>query len=132
MSMAVFMLALLGFPLAGGMGFFAKWYVLQAALQAPLPQTRLAIILVLTTVVSASFYLYVVMVMFMRDRPADAPAPRAGGRPTQLVIAAAVTVILVLGLFPSPVVRIARQSTAASFPERVPITQGAPRMAAAP
>ena len=33
--MTVFMLALLGFPVFGGMGFFAKWYVLQAALQAP-------------------------------------------------------------------------------------------------
>ena len=34
-AMAVFMLALLGFPIFGGIGFFAKWYVLQAALQAP-------------------------------------------------------------------------------------------------
>ena len=32
-AMAVFMLALLGFPIAGGMGFFAKWYVIKAALQ---------------------------------------------------------------------------------------------------
>src|SRR4026208_1643769 len=28
-AMAVFMLALLGFPIFGGIGFFAKWYVLQ-------------------------------------------------------------------------------------------------------
>ena len=32
-AMAVFMLALLGFPIFGGIGFFAKWYVLQAALR---------------------------------------------------------------------------------------------------
>ena len=31
-AMAVFLLAILGFPIAGGMGFFAKFYVLQAAL----------------------------------------------------------------------------------------------------
>ena len=49
-AMAVFMLALLGFPIFGGMGFFAKWYVIKAALQAPQPQTVLAVILVLTSV----------------------------------------------------------------------------------
>ena len=47
-AMAVFMLALLGFPIFGGIGFFAKWYVLQAALQSAFPQTRLALILVVT------------------------------------------------------------------------------------
>jgi NADH-quinone oxidoreductase subunit N len=74
-AMAVFMLALLGFPFFGGMGFLAKWYVLQAALQAPAPQTRLAVWLVLTSVLSAGYYLYVVMVMFMKPRPPAAPAP---------------------------------------------------------
>mgnify|MGYP006198573879 CR=1 FL=1 len=34
-AMAVIMLALLGFPIFGGGGFFAKWYVIRAALQAP-------------------------------------------------------------------------------------------------
>ena len=75
LSMGVLMLALLGFPVFGGAGFFAKWYVLQAALQAEVPQTMLAVVLVLTTVVSAGYYLYVVMVMFMRSRPDDAPIP---------------------------------------------------------
>ena len=56
LAMAVIMLALLGFPIFGGAGFFAKWYVLQAALQAPVPQTTLAVVLVLTTVVSAGYY----------------------------------------------------------------------------
>ena len=58
-AMAVFMLALLGFPIFGGIGFFAKWYVLKAALQAPHPQTMLAVVLVLTSVISAGYYLYV-------------------------------------------------------------------------
>ena len=64
-AMAIFMLALLGFPIFGGIGFFAKYWIIQSALQAPVPQTKLAIILVLTSVVSAGYYLYVVMVMFM-------------------------------------------------------------------
>ena len=67
-AMTVFMLSLMGFPIFGGAGFLAKWFVLKAALQAPQPQIALAVVLVLTTVISAGYYLYVVMVMFMRPR----------------------------------------------------------------
>lgn len=134
MAMAVFMLALLGFPLAGGMGFFAKWYVLQAALQAPAPQTRLAILLVLMTVVSASFYLYVIMVMFMQKRPDDAPAIAEPPKLTSSVIFMAAVVILVFGLYPSPVVRLARASTiGVTIAPQVPAPSAPPaRMAASP
>src|SRR5207248_658259 len=74
-AMAVFMLALLGFPIFGGIGFFAKWYIIKSAISATAPQFRLAVILVLTSLVSAGYYLYVVMVMFMRPREDDAIAP---------------------------------------------------------
>jgi NADH-quinone oxidoreductase subunit N len=108
-AMAVLMLALLGFPIFGGAGFFAKWYVLQAALQAPMPQTVLAVALVLTTVVSAGYYLYVIMVIFMR-----APSPTAEPLPhtpalTRLVLAVTVGTILVLGVYPNWVHRVAEQ-----------------------
>jgi NADH-quinone oxidoreductase subunit N len=115
MAMAVFMLALLGFPLVGGMGFFAKWYVLQAALKAPAPQTKLSIVLVLATVVSAGFYLYVVMVMFMRPRPEGAPTPPGASGALRFVIAASVTAILIFGLYPSPAVKLAQHAASASF-----------------
>jgi len=100
-SMAVLMLALLGFPIFGGGGFFAKWYVLQAALQARHAQTPLAVALVLTTVVSAGYYLYVIVVMFMRPPVADAePLPRTPGL-TRLVLAVTVFGILALGVYPN-------------------------------
>src|SRR5947208_3149495 len=70
-GMAVLMLALLGFPIFGGAGFFAKWYVLQAALQARHAQTPLAVALVRTTVVYAGYYLSAFLVMLMRPRVAD-------------------------------------------------------------
>ena len=111
-AMTVFMLALLGFPVFGGIGFLAKWYVLQAALQAPTPQTILAVILVLMTAVSAGYYLYVVMVMFMRPRPADAPVPAPAGGWTRAVITASVVLILALGIFPDTLVRLTRSSAA--------------------
>jgi NADH-quinone oxidoreductase subunit N len=100
-GMAVLMLALLGFPIFGGGGFFAKWYVLQAALQARVPQTTLAIVLVLTSVVSAGYYLYVIVVMFMRAPAADVePTPRMPAL-TRLVLGVTVVGILVLGVYPN-------------------------------
>ncbi|HVD60984.1 MAG TPA: NADH-quinone oxidoreductase subunit N [Gemmatimonadaceae bacterium] len=109
-AMAIFMLALLGFPLFGGIGFLAKYWIIQSALQAPQPQTKLAVILVVTSVVSAGYYLYVIMVMFMRQRQPDAfVAPRAGGW-TRFVIAAAAVLIIVLGILPNSVVRWTERS----------------------
>ena len=110
-SMAVFMLALLGFPIFGGIGFFAKYWIIQSALQAPVPQTKLAIILVITSLVSAGYYLYVVMVMFMKPRPGNAAPVASPPIWTRTVIAAAAILILVLGVLPNSVVRWTQRST---------------------
>jgi NADH-quinone oxidoreductase subunit N len=106
-SMAVFFLAFLGMPLVGGMGFFAKWYILQAALQSSAPQTVLAVILVITSVISAAYYLTVISAMFMR--------PRAEGKATPLatpltggVVLAMTIALLLLGVYPTPVIKLAR------------------------
>jgi NADH-quinone oxidoreductase subunit N len=99
------MLALLGFPIFGGIGFLAKYWIIQSALQAPNPQTKLAVILVVTSVVSASYYLYVVMVMFMRPRNADAPVSPPAGSWTRFVVAAAAVLIIVLGVLPNSLLR---------------------------
>ena len=107
-GMSVFMFALLGFPVFGGAGFFAKYFVVQAALQAPSPHSKLAVILVVTSVVSAGYYLYVVMVMFMRPRLAGAaPVARTGGL-TRAVIAVAAVALIALGFFPERLVRLTR------------------------
>jgi NADH-quinone oxidoreductase subunit N len=109
-AMAVFMLALLGFPFFGGAGFFAKWYMLQVALQSAVPQTRLAILLVITSVISAGFYLYVVVVMFMQPRGAGRQAPPRPLPTTGWVIGATAVLILAIGVYPGPVARLARRS----------------------
>jgi NADH-quinone oxidoreductase subunit N len=111
-AMTVFMLALLGFPIVGGIGFLAKWYVLQAALQAPAPQFKLATLLVITTTISAGYYLQVVRVMYMKPRPADAPAPLPAGGLTRIVIGVAAILIVALGLFPDAVAGFAQRSVA--------------------
>ena len=112
-GMAVFMLALLGFPVFGGIGFLAKWYVVRAALQAPEPLVMLAVILMITSAVSAGYYLYVVMVMFMRPRPADAAPVLRSGWPTRAVMISTAVLILVLGLYPQPLLEAARGGTRA-------------------
>ncbi len=106
LAMAVYMLALLGFPIVGGIGFFAKYYVIDAALEQS--KNYLAIWLVLTSVVSAGYYLYVVMVMFMRPRPQDAPELPIVSGATRFVIGATVALILLFGVYPQPVIRFAR------------------------
>ena len=127
-AMTVFMLSFLGFPLAGGMGFFAKWYVLRAAMEAPGPLVRLALLLVLASVVSAGYYLGVVRAMYMKPRAADAPAIGGVPRLTGAVVAVAAVLTLALGLWPSPVIRWARGAQLAGayeIPAAGPGTTGA-------
>jgi len=129
LAMTVFLLALLGFPVFGGIGFFAKWYLLLAALNGgTAPQTRLAVILVFTSILSAGYYLYVVTVMFVRPRPDDArPLPAVGGL-TNAVIAASVALILILGFAPTQVLR---RAIASALGPAAPAA-GAPARGAAP
>lgn len=124
-AMAIFMLALFGFPLFGGMGFFAKWYLIQAALGAPAPQTRLAVVVVLASVISAGYYLYVVAVMFMRPRADDA-AEIAPTLPwTRAVVGIAATLIVALGVWPTPAIQAARRAALRPV-GRAPAPLGAP------
>lgn len=109
-AMAVFMLSLLGFPIFGGVGFFAKWYLLQAALASPVSLATLAVILVVTSVISAGYYLQVVRVMFMKERPAGAEVPPPLGGLTRAVLAVSLVVTLLLGLYPSALVRFTEGS----------------------
>jgi NADH-quinone oxidoreductase subunit N len=110
-SMSVFMLSLLGFPIAGGLGFVAKWYVLQAALRSPdVPQVALATTIVLTSVISAGYYLRVVQVMFMKPRPEHPPAAARTGWWTEGIVFASVILVLVFGVIPYPLMILTEKS----------------------
>lgn len=104
-GMAVYMLALLGFPVFGGVGFFAKWYLIRAALTSIVDLKVLVVLLVITSVISAGYYLQVVRVMFMQLRPSDATPPQPTGRFTRAVLVVTAIAILGLGIFPSPMLR---------------------------
>lgn len=124
-AMAVFMLAFLGMPLVGGMGFFAKWYVLQAALQGNAPQTILVVILVLTSAVSAAYYLGIVAAMFMRPRAEGVPVPFASPV-TRAVVLAMALALLVLGVYPTPAVSLARIALPQALLSGSPVHGSAP------
>jgi NADH-quinone oxidoreductase subunit N len=109
-AMGVFMLSLMGFPVFGGVGFFAKWYLLMAAIQAPRPLALLAVVLVLTSVVSAGYYLNVIRMMFMKPRREGAPEPDSGGPLTRWVVFATVLAVLFLGVIPSRAIRWSQDS----------------------
>src|SRR4029077_15801192 len=62
-TLTIFLLSLIGIPITGG--FFAKFYVFSAALQANL--TGLVIIGVLNSAVASYYYLRLIVFMYMRE-----------------------------------------------------------------
>ena len=120
---SVCLLALLGFPIFGGAGFFAKWYVLQAAITSPNGLVPLSVLLVLTSVVSAGYYLHLVRVMFMRARPENAVEPAVMAPLTRLVLVTSVGLLLILGVFPNRLATWAQSNAAIT----APVAQGLPK-----
>lgn len=95
-GMAVFMFSLAGIPPTAG--FFAKFYVFRAAVDAGL--TGLAVLGALNAVISVYFYLRVVLYMYMYDAETDfSEFSFRGSDSTALILS--VIGIFILGLFPS-------------------------------
>ena len=101
--MLLFLLSLTGIPPLAG--FWAKWYVIQAALQVGGWLTVLAVLIVLNAAIAAFYYLRVAVVMYMRDPAENAPEVSIGGATrTGLGIAAAGTIAI--GLIPPVTVAV--------------------------
>ncbi len=101
LAMAIFMLSLMGLPPL--LGFYAKYYVILAAIEADM--IWLAVAVVLASAVSAFFYLRVVVAMYFNDaegewRPQATPMLGLG-----LMIMAVGTVAF--GFFSGPVLDLA-------------------------
>lgn len=107
LALTIFLLSLIGIPMTGG--FFAKFYVFSAALQANL--VGLTIIGVLNSAVGAYYYLRIIVVMYMREPRIEAPLPRIpAGLGTAVAISLAATIYL--GTLPGRVLEYASQSVA--------------------
>src|SRR5690606_12578152 len=106
-------LTLLMFSLAGIpplAGFWAKWYVLFAAVNASL--YGLAVIGVVTSVIGAYYYLRIIKIMWFDEPAGEAFAPMASE--LRLVLGVSGAFVLLYVLFGGPVISIA-QTAAASF-----------------
>ncbi|MEO0323326.1 MAG: NADH-quinone oxidoreductase subunit N [Myxococcota bacterium] len=106
LAMAVGVLSLMGFPPTAG--FFGKYYVFNAAVQAGGGWVWLAVLGVLSSAVGAYYYLRVVVLMFMREPAEGAPiaVPMKSGYVLVALVASAIFVMN-LGLLPSTVLEMA-------------------------
>jgi NADH-quinone oxidoreductase subunit N len=106
-TLTIFLLSLIGIPITGG--FFAKFYVFSAALQANL--VGLTIIGVLNSAVGAYYYLRIIVMMYMREAREPLPlTPIPLGVSAALAISALATIYL--GILPGRVLEYASRSAA--------------------
>jgi NADH-quinone oxidoreductase subunit N len=105
-TLTIFLLSLIGIPVTGG--FFAKFYVFSAALQANL--VGLVIIGVVNSAVGAYYYLRVIVMMYMREPREELPAcsPIPFSLATALTISVFATIYL--GILPGQVLEFAAKS----------------------
>jgi NADH-quinone oxidoreductase subunit N len=111
--LVAFLLGALLFSLAGVpplAGFFAKFYVFLAAIQAKL--FGLAIIGVLASVVGAYYYLRIVKLMYM-DEPKAPFEPMA--RELRLVLGVTGVFVLLFFLYPAPLIAAAQAAAQSLF-----------------
>jgi NADH-quinone oxidoreductase subunit N len=104
---SIFLLSLIGVPLTGG--FFGKFYIFKAALDANL--VWLTVLGLLNSAVAAYYYLRIIVVMYMQE-PGESTVtlePLSAGIRTTLWAAALGT--LILGIFPGLLLDFARNNS---------------------
>jgi len=107
-TLTIFLLSLIGIPITGG--FFAKFYVFSAALQANL--VGLVIVGVLNSAIGAYYYLRIIVVMYMREpRGEISVSPVPTGLGAALAISVAATIYL--GVLPGRVLAYAARTASA-------------------
>jgi NADH-quinone oxidoreductase subunit N len=104
-ALTLLLLSLIGIPVTGG--FFAKFYVFQAALNANL--LGLTLIGVINSAIAAYYYLRLIVVMYMRDEAAEhvpiTPIPFA----LTVVLIVSIGATIYLGVQPNRVLDFATQ-----------------------
>ena len=107
--LSIFLLSLIGVPLTGG--FFGKFYIFEAALDAHM--IWLTVIGLLNSAVAAYYYLRIISAMYMQDPEVGVMdlEPMPASTRLALILPAAGT--LVLGIFPGSLLQFAIRS--ASF-----------------
>ena len=108
-TFAILLLSLIGIPATGG--FFAKFYVFSAALQANL--VGLTILGLINSGIAAYYYLRVIVVIYMREHPAEHEHGHGVERlsiPEGVALTLSVLATLYLGILPNHVLQHAIES----------------------
>jgi len=109
--MAIFMLSLGGLPVTGG--FIGKYFLFGGLIQQGAIEHKnwyywLAGWAIINTVVSFAYYFRFIKVMYLGDRIAD-NKPLALSPALQVALAVAVIGIIAVGVFPQPVIELAKR-----------------------
>ncbi len=104
--LAIFLLSLIGVPLTGG--FFGKFYIFKAALDAHL--VWLVVIGLLNSAVAAYYYLRILVVMYMREPGESVESLPPAGALLQIAVYGSAAGTLILGIFPSLVLDFANRA----------------------
>ncbi|MDD5772789.1 MAG: NADH-quinone oxidoreductase subunit N [bacterium] len=110
LMMSVILLSLAGVPPTTG--FAGKLYVFMAAVKSK--YMFLAVIGVLNSVIALYYYLRIIVYMYMK-KPADLKEETNRSVPLLLVLGIAVVAILVLGIYPEPVLNFAKSAAGGMF-----------------
>jgi NADH-quinone oxidoreductase subunit N len=113
-TLTIFLLSLIGIPMTGG--FFAKFYVFSAAVQANL--IWLTIIGVLNSGVGAYYYLRIIVMMYMRESRKEVPVTPVPFA-LRVALSACMIATLYLGIFPGGVLQYAQESAQRFVPQTV-------------
>lgn len=100
--LTICLLSLAGFPPTAG--FFAKYYLFQAIVASG--EVKLAIFAMLGSVVGVAYYVRPIVTMYFDDAPNAVPPPLALTRGVRWVLLGAACGLLVLGVYPSPVLQL--------------------------
>jgi len=104
--LTIFLLSLIGVPLTGG--FFGKFYIFKAALDAKL--IWLTVIGLLNSAVAAYYYLRILVVMYMREPGESVETLPPAGALLQIAVYGSAVGTVLLGIFPSLVLDFANRA----------------------
>ena len=104
--LTIFLLSLIGVPLTGG--FFGKFYIFKAALDADL--VWLTVLGLLNSAVAAYYYLHVLVVMYMNEPRETADELQPAGPAMKVAVYGSAVGTLLLGIFPSFVLDFASKA----------------------
>jgi NADH-quinone oxidoreductase subunit N len=111
-TLSIFLLSLIGIPPT--VGFFAKYYVFNAALHSSSHSTALVwltVIGLVNSAVASYYYLRLIVVMYMRE-PAVNQAPASAPMTTRLALVIAAVATIYLGVGPGRVLNYATVAAA--------------------